>query len=692
MNEKSWATPCPKYDCKKTACKCGLEYVNIPTSLGDDSEGGNVAPKNGAYCNALVIYEANNHVYIYSKEGVPTLIDVDASDISTLEQEVRKAQRDVQELREDIDRFAYFFDTVAGMRASDQLQSGDYARTLGYYSKNDEGGAYYKVTNVQPSGYYETLGNMLYAELIIEDTMNVKQFGAKGDGTADDTISIQKAIDSCDEVLIPTGTYMIKAQDDEHKTGPYNHNHAEYNGGIHLKSNLKISGEGTLRVITTDAENYCVLRAYNCDNIEITGIKIIGDRTTHSGVDGEYGHGIMLMHCGNISIHNISISQTWGDGIYIGVVYGNTIDKQNENIHISNISVDHISRDGISLCSVDGFTLENSVFDTIDRKDPKAGINMEPEGYGTTTPYINDIKIENCRFYDCWRAIYSYINEAMDTTKPSNITVSNCTSYRGINGISLLAQASFNETVEGRWTFNDFTVVDAGWNGIGIINHYLKLPHIFMNNITVNNCNQTNKNTDDNQTGYRGGSGISIYSQDGLYDCGNIVINSPSIINTKDVNYINKPIWIEVTNSNSNIILNSPIILDGLHANGLWNVLIHDTNDIMETQTAYYEKLITASSIYTTFKMGLVSGEAILSFRATDITKIADDNEFTVINNRDSGYLRIDLGSDVDTRAKVYPFDNTNRYISTNTPGASMTIKKINGQWFATKMMGTWSN
>lgn len=81
-NEKDWATPCPKYDCRKTACKCGLEYVNIPTSLGDDSEGSSVAPKNGAYCNALVVYEANGHVYIYTKEGIPTLMDIDASEIS----------------------------------------------------------------------------------------------------------------------------------------------------------------------------------------------------------------------------------------------------------------------------------------------------------------------------------------------------------------------------------------------------------------------------------------------------------------------------------------------------------------------------------------------------------------------------------------------------------------------------------
>lgn len=71
-NESYWKNgSCPKSDCKKKACKCGLRFVNIPNSLGDDSAGSDVAPKNGSYCNAIVKYEANGAVYIYSAEGIP---------------------------------------------------------------------------------------------------------------------------------------------------------------------------------------------------------------------------------------------------------------------------------------------------------------------------------------------------------------------------------------------------------------------------------------------------------------------------------------------------------------------------------------------------------------------------------------------------------------------------------------------
>lgn len=69
MNEKHWSNPCPKYDCRKNNCKCGLKYVNIPLGLSEE-----FAPTKGAYCNAIVEYEDTGAVYIYSKEGIPVLV------------------------------------------------------------------------------------------------------------------------------------------------------------------------------------------------------------------------------------------------------------------------------------------------------------------------------------------------------------------------------------------------------------------------------------------------------------------------------------------------------------------------------------------------------------------------------------------------------------------------------------------
>lgn len=66
---------CPKVDCKKDTCKCGLKKVFLAAALGDDSPTSPIAPKNGEYCNAIVAYEANGHIYIYTADGTYTLVD-----------------------------------------------------------------------------------------------------------------------------------------------------------------------------------------------------------------------------------------------------------------------------------------------------------------------------------------------------------------------------------------------------------------------------------------------------------------------------------------------------------------------------------------------------------------------------------------------------------------------------------------
>lgn len=120
------------------------------------------------------------------------------------------------------------FDTVALMKADNSLKTGMTAQTLGYYGVNDGGEATYKITNVESeTDYQEELENGLYATLIINDVINVKQFGAKGDGENDDTQAIQSAINliynnistnlknnafkTRNVVLIPEGIYLTKS-------------------------------------------------------------------------------------------------------------------------------------------------------------------------------------------------------------------------------------------------------------------------------------------------------------------------------------------------------------------------------------------------------------------------------------------------------------------------------------------------
>lgn len=62
---KQVVAPC----CEK---QIAFRLVEIPASMGDDTV---VKPENGLYRNVILNYEANNHTYIYSSDGIPVRID-----------------------------------------------------------------------------------------------------------------------------------------------------------------------------------------------------------------------------------------------------------------------------------------------------------------------------------------------------------------------------------------------------------------------------------------------------------------------------------------------------------------------------------------------------------------------------------------------------------------------------------------
>lgn len=138
-NRKKREKACPKINCRKDNCKCGLEKVVIPSVLGDDSPSSSVAPKNGAYCNAIVVYEANDHVYVYSTEGIPTLINVEGgSSEEAIEELTEKLNKEILDrgaaddaLQQEIDDLKNSPDVVdivatyAALQAYDTSKLGD---------------------------------------------------------------------------------------------------------------------------------------------------------------------------------------------------------------------------------------------------------------------------------------------------------------------------------------------------------------------------------------------------------------------------------------------------------------------------------------------------------------------------------------------------------------------------------------
>lgn len=108
------------------------------------------------------------------------------------------------ELQEIIDSYLSIkalivFDNVASMKSSTNLVDGSYAKTLGYYSVGDGGESVYKIitktTEIPNEMDIISISDTLIAVLVINNqTINIKQFGAVGDGVSDDTSILNYAL------------------------------------------------------------------------------------------------------------------------------------------------------------------------------------------------------------------------------------------------------------------------------------------------------------------------------------------------------------------------------------------------------------------------------------------------------------------------------------------------------------------
>ena len=274
------------------------------------------------------------------------------------------------------------FDNVESMKNATNLINGSYAKTLGYYSKNDGGGATYIIrerleTDVEDLGVIHFINDNLVAEMIINDSVNVKQFGAKGDGVTDDTTQMQNAIDKCNILNFDDSTYLTT--------------------GLNLKSNsIIIFNDTSLKMKPNNLSAYGVLKINNIENINIYGfVKLIGDYLEHTGETGEFGHALSIIGSSNVNIENVQCSYGWGDGCYIGP----TDDLLNNpiNIIINNLVCHHNRRNGLSITSGSKIIINNLITYNNGGTSPNGGFDIEP--YNANN--LIDVTINN---------IYSYSN------------------------------------------------------------------------------------------------------------------------------------------------------------------------------------------------------------------------------------------------------------------------------------------
>lgn len=243
------------------------------------------------------------------------------------------------------------------------------------------------------------------AKILALELVTPQMYGAKADGTTDDSSAIQQAINSGKPVFFPNGTYHIETI-------------------LELKNNTCLCGASRgaiLDYVNQDSstgeigqyDKYACLNALDKDNVLIENLTIKSNRC-----------GIKLFGCKNSVIRNIEISTS-----KFSFLLGQSANRLFENFIIEDIfinnSVSSVSSDGIhfdggcsnglvrnvvgttgddflalNACEGNDGVIENIVFDGIitHNNNVRSAFGVRIYGFQDATP-IKDIIFQNCQFF-----------------------------------------------------------------------------------------------------------------------------------------------------------------------------------------------------------------------------------------------------------------------------------------------------
>lgn len=181
---------------------------------------------------------------------------------------------------------------------------------------------------------------------------------------------------------------------------------------IIICSNTEITMNGQITLRPNGLKHFDIIYV-NGSKISMKGSgSIIGDALTHIGTGGEWGMGVRIAESNNVVIQGLTISDCWGDCIYIG--------SNSKDVVINNCILAHGRRQGISITSANGVTIKKCIIRDISGTAPEFGIDIEPNKGGV----VENVLVEQVNIKNCIGGILAY-GEA-EKSRIGKIEIRNC--------------------------------------------------------------------------------------------------------------------------------------------------------------------------------------------------------------------------------------------------------------------------
>jgi polygalacturonase len=279
--------------------------------------------------------------------------------------------------------------------------------------------------------------------------INAQDFGAIGDGSSDDRLALQAAIDAAAEakrtLYIPAGNYVVTQS-------------------LRAASNLTIWAYGATLVtmigeLGDSGRIVPTLNIDSVDNVTVCGLAVNGQKFSFPHT--EYKAGIGINNSSEVTIEGCDLFECKGDGL---ICYSKHAGQRNRNVVVRNTTCRNNYRLGCAITELSLGRFFNCVFTQSLGTLPMAGVDFEPD---SASAWISDIEFHQCEFSengstsgDDGAGIQIYLHEA-PTNPQGGIHFYDC----AIHDNMIMGAILFQSRDIG---FHDCQIVGNGSSGITI--------------------------------------------------------------------------------------------------------------------------------------------------------------------------------------------------------------------------------